>query len=227
MSVPFEIPGGLAPAEPTDTTDIDPHRVEALVNRFIAGKQDALFLAPDAYYRTTGAAAVDGVPEIRGRLEALRDATLAMAGDDRLRRALGPRLDLQLADANDGLSRHARAQRAAFTRAVLAERQALLQRAAELEPTDDDKLAGLAEASAGIARELVRLDGPSEGKAAGQAERSATENARSAIWRAAIGQRLARGDQPGARALLDRVRHELAPADRSALDATLQPRSQG
>jgi hypothetical protein len=220
VSVPFEILD--APAAP-DTAAVDPHRVEALVNRFIAGKHDALFLAPDAYYRTTGAAAVDGLSAIRGRLEGLRDTTLAMAGDDRLRRALGPRLDLQLADANDGLLRHARAQRAAFNRAVMAERQALLRRAAELEPADDAKLAGLAEASAGVARELARLDGSTED----QAEKSASESARSAIWRAAIGQRLARGDQAGARVLLDRVRHELAPADRSALDATLQPRSQG
>ncbi len=30
------------------------HRAEGLVNRFIAGKQEALFTAPDAYYRQQG-----------------------------------------------------------------------------------------------------------------------------------------------------------------------------
>jgi hypothetical protein len=47
-----------------DTSAVDPHRVEDLVNRSIAGKQNALFDAPDAYYRTTGADAVDGAPGI-------------------------------------------------------------------------------------------------------------------------------------------------------------------
>ena len=46
MSVPFEIPDWLIDRRrrrPPDTSDVDPHRVEDLVNRFIAGKQDALF----------------------------------------------------------------------------------------------------------------------------------------------------------------------------------------
>ena len=34
---------------------VDDHRVEGPVNGFIAGKQDALFDAPAAYYRTEGA----------------------------------------------------------------------------------------------------------------------------------------------------------------------------
>jgi hypothetical protein len=85
MSVPFEIPDWLvdntspAPAAP-DTSDVDPHRVEDLVNRFIAGQQEVLFTAPDAYYRTTGADAVDGAPVILDRLNTLREATLKAAG---------------------------------------------------------------------------------------------------------------------------------------------------
>src|SRR5947209_935948 len=38
-----------------------------LVNGFIAGKRDALFDAPGAYYRTLGADAVDGAPAIARR----------------------------------------------------------------------------------------------------------------------------------------------------------------
>jgi hypothetical protein len=50
MSTPFEIPEWLFQAAPP-STPVDDHRVEALVNHFIARKQDALFTAPDAFYR--------------------------------------------------------------------------------------------------------------------------------------------------------------------------------
>src|SRR6185437_9234203 len=72
VSVPFEIPDWLLDASasqaPPDTSGVDPHRVEDLVNRFIAAKQDALFTAPDAYYRTTGADAIQRLPYITNRL---------------------------------------------------------------------------------------------------------------------------------------------------------------
>ena len=58
MSVPFEIPDWVidtSPPQPPDTSGVDPHNVEDLVNRFIAGKQDVLFTGPDAYYRTRAA----------------------------------------------------------------------------------------------------------------------------------------------------------------------------
>jgi hypothetical protein len=48
----FEIPEWLvAQSVPPPLPPVDDHRVEDLVNGFIAGKQDALFDAPDAYYR--------------------------------------------------------------------------------------------------------------------------------------------------------------------------------
>jgi hypothetical protein len=48
----FEIPKWLvAQSVPPPLPPVDDHRVEDLVNGFIAGKQDALFDAPDAYYR--------------------------------------------------------------------------------------------------------------------------------------------------------------------------------
>ena len=50
MAVPFEIPEWLvAQSAPPPPPPVDDHRVESLVNNFIAGKQDALFDAPDAY----------------------------------------------------------------------------------------------------------------------------------------------------------------------------------
>lgn len=99
MSAEFVIPDWMAPADgpsaPPPQTPIDDHRVEDLVNRFIAAKQDALFEAPDAYYRSEGRDAVDAAPAILDRLNALRVGTLDQADDDRLRTILGQRLDLQ------------------------------------------------------------------------------------------------------------------------------------
>ena len=81
MAAPFEIPEWLLP-EPSSSPPpppVDDHRVEGLVNGFIAGKQDALFDAPDAFYRQQGRDAVDGAPAIVQRLQDLRLATLARA----------------------------------------------------------------------------------------------------------------------------------------------------
>jgi len=150
---PFEIPDWLvdntSPAPVLlDTSDVDPHRVEDLVNRFIAGKQDALFLAPDAYYRTGGRDAVGGVPDIVDRLDDLRNTTLQAAGDEATRFMLAPRLDAHLDDARYGIDRHVTAQHDALTRQIIGERQRLIQNAAQLEHNNGDKLAGLAEAHA-------------------------------------------------------------------------------
>ena len=133
---------------PPPPLPVDDHRVESLVNNFIAGKQDALFDAPDAYYRQQGADALDGAPAIAERLQDLRSATLDLARDDGERAALAPRLDLHIDDAMDGIGRHVAAQRLVFQRNTLGTRQALIRRAAALEHDNDGKIAGLAEAHA-------------------------------------------------------------------------------
>jgi hypothetical protein len=216
MSVPFEIPDWLMPADsgPPDTSAVDPHRVEDLVNRFIAAKQDVLFTTPDAYYRTTGRDAVDGAPGILDRLNGLKQATLDSAGDDGTRAMLAPRLDAHLDDASDGIDRHVAAQRDALTRQIISERQNLIQRAAQLEHNNDNKLAGLAEAHASAAQEFARMNG--------EPEEPAMDEARSAIWRTAIDQRLANGNRPQAITLFDRVKNQLTPDDHLSLDGPLQ-----
>ena len=216
MSVPFEIPDWLMPAAsgPPDASDVDPHLVEDLVNRFIAGKQDALFTAPDAYYHTTGGDAVDGAPGILDRLNDLKQTTLDAAGDDSTRSVLAPRLDAHLDDAGDGISRHVTAQRDLLTRQIISERQRLIQRAVELEHNNDYKLAGLAEAHASAAQELARMNG--------EPEAAAMDAARSAIWRTAIDQRLANGNDLQAIDLFDQMKNQIAPDDHLSLDGPLQ-----
>jgi hypothetical protein len=215
MSTAFEFPEWLVQAPPPTTPSVDDHRVEALVNRFIAGKQDALFTAPDAFYRREGADAVEGRPAIADRLQALRAATLDLARDDGERAALAPRLDLHIDDAMDGIDRHVAEQRRVHQRQVISERQALIRRAAELEHDNDDKITGLAEANASAAAERARLDGvaPDSPEAA-----AAVLGARSSIFRTAIGERIANGKGAQALALFDRVEDRLAPADRLSLD---------
>ncbi|HEY4169911.1 MAG TPA: hypothetical protein VGM96_24180 [Reyranella sp.] len=110
MSTAFQIPEWLFQAAPPPTP-VDDHRVEALVNHFIAGKQEALFTAPDAFYRLEGGDAIQGQPAINDRLQVMRAATLDLARDDSERAALGPRLDLHIDDAADGIDRHVAEQR--------------------------------------------------------------------------------------------------------------------
>ena len=216
MSAPFEIPEWLIDqSDPSSPPPVDDHRVEGLVNGFIAGKQDALFAAPDAYYRTQGRDALDGAPAIAQRLQDLRSATLDRARDDGERAALEPRLDAHLDDAMDGIGRHVEAQREVFQRNTLGTRQALIQRAAALEHDNDDKIAGLAEAHAGAAQELARLDGvdpdSSEAAAIGAA-------ARSQILRTAIDQRIANARPQQAIDFYDKAKALLTSDDRRALE---------
>ncbi len=203
---------------PATSPPVDDHRVEGLVNGFIAGKQDALFNAPDAYYRTEGADAVDGAPAITQRLQDLRKATLDQARDDGERAALAPRLDAHLDDAMDGIGRHVAAQQTVRQRQIIATRQALIQHAAQLEHDNDDKIAGLAEAHASAAGELARLSGVTPGS---DDEVALLNAARSQILHAAIEQRIANAKAAQALTLYDRTSDVLTPADRRALEVPI------
>src|SRR5580698_8842248 len=213
--MPFEMPDAEPVDDSPDTSTVDPHQVESLVNGFIAGKQGVLFDAPDSYYRTAGADAVDGAPAVVDRLNALRQATLDSAGDDATRSALEPRLDAHLDDAFDGIARHVETQRDVFHRQTLADRQSLIQRAATLEPDNDAKIAGLAAAQAGAAQQLAHLNGvePDSPESAAIADA-----ARSQILRTAIDQRIASAKPQQAVDLYDKVTAALTPADRRALE---------
>ena len=219
MSTAFEIPEWLLSAPPPPAPPADDHRIEEMVNHFIAGKQEALFTAPDAFYRLEGADAIEGQPAIADRLQALRAATLDLARNDSERAALEPRLDLHIDDAADGIDRHVAEQRRVYQRQVVSERQALIQRAAELEHDNDDKIMGLAEANATAASEGARMDGVAPDS---PEEAAAILGARSDILRRAIDERIANRKGPQALALFDQVKDQLAPADLLSLDTPVQ-----
>src|SRR4051812_22746518 len=139
MSTEFIYPDWL-PREPVPPPPpVDDHGVEGLVNRFIAAKQEALFTAPDAFYRLEGGDALEAQPALAQRLQDVRTATLDLARNDGERAALGPRLDAHIDEAKDGIGRHVAAQRNVWQRQVISERQTLIRRAAELEHDNDDK----------------------------------------------------------------------------------------
>jgi hypothetical protein len=190
-----------------------------MVNHFIAGKQEALFTAPDAFYRLEGAEAVEGQPAINDRLQALRSATLDLARDDSERAALGPRLDLHIDDAKDGIDRHVAEQRRVYQRQVVSRRQALIQRAAELEHDNDDKIMGLAEANATAAREGARMDGIAPDS---PEEANAILGARSDILRRAIDERIANRKGAEALALFGRIKDQLSPPDLRRLNVPIE-----
>ena len=101
-------------------------------------------------------------------MNGLKQATLEPPATTARASCSAPRLDAHLDDAGDGIDRHVAAQRDVLTRQIISERQRLIQRAAQLEHNNDDKLAGLAEAHASAAQELARMNGEPEGRGDGR-----------------------------------------------------------
>ena len=64
----FYIPPEWENLPPPELPDVDPDRIEGLQNGFLAATQDALHSAPDAFYRKTGEAAVEGLPALQEQL---------------------------------------------------------------------------------------------------------------------------------------------------------------
>src|SRR5258708_18305711 len=127
MSADFAFPEWWASAPeppPPAPPPVDADRIEGLVNRFIAAKQDALHTAPDAFLRRSGGDAVDGAPGIVARLSQSRDTVLDLARDDHERAALGPRLEANFGVALDGINRHVAEQRQGLTPPTIAGRPA-------------------------------------------------------------------------------------------------------
>src|SRR5439155_25990064 len=134
----FYFPPEWENVPPPELPEVDPDRIEGLQNGFLAAAQAALHTNPDAFYRTTGQDAVEGVPALQEQLSQLREAALAQAQDDGERAALAPRLDANLIYVQSGIDRHVAAQKQVRNRQIIAERQALNQRAAEFDHHYDE-----------------------------------------------------------------------------------------
>src|SRR5882724_11116442 len=200
-------PEWLATAGPPP--DVDQDRIEGLQNGFLAATHEALHTAPDAFLRRSGQDAVDGVPAFQERLSQLREAALDGAKDVGERAAFAPRLDAQLTNVQGAIDRHVAEQKRVRDRQIALERHALIERSAAAEP-DETMLPSLAQANASVAQSIARMTGAPE--------EPAILAARSAVWRSAIGQRLAVGQGRRAIALFDLMKDRLVPADQRALD---------
>ena len=179
----------LAPATDPDTVReqaiADGTRAEEALNRFLAARQEALFDAPDAFYRSEGAAAIHAAPLAFGRLHAVSAALLDGLANDAQRRRLRTALDAQMQLARDGIAHHVAAQSHAWQRQVAEERIALLTREAALHRDDPELVDALGQAAASAARVLARVEGTPADAGSGD-ENSAAARARNGVLDAAI-----------------------------------------
>jgi hypothetical protein len=201
----------------------DDTRVESELNRFIAAKQDALFEAPDAYYRRQGIDAVDGVPQAIEHLHDIKHALLDGLANDYQRKKLGAALDAQMTLAGDDVARHAAEQSKAWQRQVALDRIDLLAKEAAFHHSDDDLVDVLGVAAANAARAHASVG---DGSGDADRENAAAHTARSRILSAAIQARLNNGNATGAAGLFDRTKDSLDPEHAAPLVAQLQPTTQ-
>lgn len=194
-------------------------RVESELNKFIAAKQDALFEAPDAYFRRQGRDAVDGAPQAVQRLHGIKEGLLDGLANDYQRKRLSTALDAQMTLASDDIARHAGEQSKVWQRRVALDRIDLLAKEAALHHSDDALIDGAAIAAANAARAHARVDGS---EIDSDRENEAAATARSRVLSAAIQSRLDNGKASDAAALLDRTKELLDPAHATPLVVQLQ-----
>ena len=135
----------------------DDTRVEQALNRFIAGKQAALFEAPDAFYRRQGEDAIHAAPVAMQKLDDLRRGLLDTLGNDAQRERLRDALDAQAQLARAGMARHVDKQSLAWQRGVAQDRIALLAKEAALHHNDGALVDALGHAAASAARAHARI----------------------------------------------------------------------
>ena len=206
-------PAALREQQIADTT-----RAEQGLNQFIAGKQSALFEAPDAFYRAQGEDAIHAAPVATQKLDDLRRDLLDRLGNDTQRQRLGDALDAQMQLTREGMARHVAEQSLAWQRQTAQDRIALLAKEASYHHNDDDLIDSLGHAAATAARAHARVGA---GPPGGEAEDAAAATARSGVLGAAIQARLDRGDTAGANALFTQVQDQLDPEHAAPLQGQL------
>jgi hypothetical protein len=194
-------------------------RVESELNHFIAAKQDALFAAPDAFYRTQGYDAIDAAPVATKNLEQLRDNLLDGLANDYQRKRLGDVLDAQMQLTREQMARHVSEQSLAWQRQTAQDRIALLTKEAAYHHNDTDLVDGLGRAAANAARAHARVG---DTALAPETEDANAATARSSVLSAAIQARLDKEDTEGANALFTQVKDQLDPAHAAPLQARIE-----
>ena len=224
----FEIPDWATPRTPAapppdpivtrEEKIANDTRVEQSLNRFIAGKQAALFEAPDAFYRAQGEDAIHAAPVTTQKLDELRRDLLDRLGNDTQRQRLVDALDAQMHLTREGMSRHVAEQSLAWQRGVAQDRIALLAKEAAHHHNDNELIDALGHAAATAARARSRVgDGPP----GGETEDAAAATARSGVLGAAIQARLDRRDTEGANALFTQVQDQLDPEHAAPLQGQI------
>jgi hypothetical protein len=224
----FIIPYGAMPPEPPppppdpaavrEQAIADNTRAESELNRFMTAKQDALFNAPDAYYRTQGADAIRTAPFILDGLSRLKEDALDGLANDAQRRKLGAALDAHLQLTRDDIARHVAEQSKVWQRQTALDRIALLTKEAAYRHNDDGLIDVLGTAAGNAARAHARVGDQTPDI---DAEDAAAAKARSGILNAAIQARLDSGATEKASALFDRTKDQLDPAHAEPLKAQI------
>jgi hypothetical protein len=164
----------------------DSTRAEEVLNRFMAPRQQALFEAPDAFYRSAGVEAIHAAPAVMQDLDRLRSELLDGLANDGQRRRLADALDGQMQITRESVARHLAEQSLAWQRQTALDRIALLAKEAALHHNDDSLVATLGDAAASAARAHARSG---DARRDPDAEDAAAARARSDVLTAALNAR--------------------------------------
>lgn len=196
----------------------DATRAEEGLNQFLAARRDALFEAPDAFYRTQGSDAIHAAPAILSTLAQLKDQSLDALANDNQRSRLGAALDAHLQLDREDITRHVAEQSLAWQRRTAQDRIDELTKTAALHHNDNGLVDAIASAAANAARAHARVGDTPPDTAA---EDAVAAKAQSSVFNAAIQAQLDRGNTGDAATMLDRLKDQLDPEHAAELGAQL------
>ncbi|CAN5704562.1 hypothetical protein BH10PSE6_BH10PSE6_38620 [soil metagenome] len=191
--------------------DANDTRVQDFNNQYITGEREILRTGPDAYYKQSGADAINGAGATTERLTKLKDQLLGQAPNEYQRQKLRPILDAHFAASADAVAKHATDQQAAYGRKVAA---------TATETSRADAVAN----PANLPNAMVRAEGAARILYEGQAPEIVEAEGRKAglsVVSAVIGDQLGRNDPEGL-ALFRQYRDQLDPRDRRVLGAAAE-----
>lgn len=200
--------------------EMDETRVEDEVNGFISAKQNALYTAPDAFYRLKGAEAINGAQAATDKLLSLKTEAIGRAANPEQRRMLMRRLDGQMTEATEGMSRHVAQQATEWQKNTLAARSTLLQSETANDSANLDNVYSKAAAAESVGIERARLlygAAPDSDIAKVEAAKES-----STIFKTAIQTQLDKGNKRAALSLYETVKDKLGIKDDHTLSTAMK-----